>query len=553
MIYDIFYVSKHLVDEADWKLFHSRYPSAQKIENLKSFDEIKKKSFTRFFWVVWSDISVLETFDFSYRVSKWDEQYIHVWKNGNYFDGILLLSKDHSFSKKEFDLRFFVSNKKEIDVIASFPRSFEQFKINSFEEYKLAVEKAKTNMFWAIWDDIVITEEFNFDFQVPSYNQQITHIFKNGNYFDGLCLFSKEKPITKKEFDHRFFIEKKEINILASNPKKFDIFNLENYDDYINAKNKSTTELFYLIPNEVEPTEDFDFDLYFSHHNSYERKINHVFKNIDINEVKYNGIMLLSKKSEISKKEIEYRYLIEKKEYETIASKLKKYDIVFISYNEPNADENWKNLKTLFPYAKRVHGVKGIHNAHIEAAKLSSTPMFFVVDGDAKIVDSFKFDLLLHKYDRDIVHIWHSKNPINDLEYGYGGVKLLPKDLTLSMDVNSIDMTTSISDKIRIMPSVSNYTMFNTDPFNTWKSAFRECVKLSSKAIDKNYEEETDQRLKIWCTVGKDKPYGEYAILGAIQGKKYGEENMSSPQMLSKINNFSWLTEMFHLSLSANK
>ena len=45
------------------------------------------------------------------------------------------------------------------------------------------------------------------------------------------------------------------------------------------------------------------------------------------------------------------------------------YDIVFISYNELAADDNYALLKARFPMAKRVHGVKGIHQAHIKAAK----------------------------------------------------------------------------------------------------------------------------------------------------------------------------------------
>ena len=36
------------------------------------------------------------------------------------------------------------------------------------------------------------------------------------------------------------------------------------------------------------------------------------------------------------------------------------FDIIFISFDEPNADENWKLLKEIAPHAKRVHGVKGI-------------------------------------------------------------------------------------------------------------------------------------------------------------------------------------------------
>ncbi len=52
------------------------------------------------------------------------------------------------------------------------------------------------------------------------------------------------------------------------------------------------------------------------------------------------------------------------------------YDIVFISYKELNADENWEVLKSRFPTAKRIHGVKGIHQAHIAAAKKCFTKMF---------------------------------------------------------------------------------------------------------------------------------------------------------------------------------
>ena len=43
MVYDIFYVSKSIINEQDWKQFCSRFPSAQKIDNVTSFDDIKKK------------------------------------------------------------------------------------------------------------------------------------------------------------------------------------------------------------------------------------------------------------------------------------------------------------------------------------------------------------------------------------------------------------------------------------------------------------------------------------------------------------------------------
>jgi hypothetical protein len=173
--------------------------------------------------------------------------------------------------------------------------------------------------------------------------------------------------------------------------------------------------------------------------------------------------------------------------------------------------------------------------------------MFWVVDGDAIVEDDFKFDLLLPKHDTDIVHVWLSKNPINGLTYGYGGVKLLPRDLTENMDLSkpSIDMTMSISNKFKVMQIVSNITEFNTDPFNTWKSAFRECVKLASRPIDPKYQEETEDRLYAWCNFGSNKPLGEYAIMGATAGRQFGIDNIADPDQLAKINDFDWLREHF--------
>ena len=218
------------------------------------------------------------------------------------------------------------------------------------------------------------------------------------------------------------------------------------------------------------------------------------------------------------------------------------YDIVFISYQEPYADANWEKLKSKYPTAKRVHGVKGIHQAHIQAAKKCFTKMFWVVDADAEIVEDFRFDYVVPEWDLETVHVWRSINPINDLIYGYGGVKLLPRKLTLNMDTTKPDMTTSISQLFKAMPEVSNVTAFNADPFSTWRSAFRECAKLASKSIDRQVAEETQARLTAWCSIGKDRPYGEYAIAGAVAGKLFGENNSNE---IFKINDFDWLHEQF--------
>ena len=226
------------------------------------------------------------------------------------------------------------------------------------------------------------------------------------------------------------------------------------------------------------------------------------------------------------------------------------YDVIFISYNEIQADVNWNNLKAQVPWAMRVHGVKGIHQAHIEAAKKSFTPMIWIVDADAIIVDDFDFSYIPKRTDRDAVHVWRGRNPINDLEYGYGGVKLFPRLATVNMDTSKADMTTSISTKFIPMEQVSNITAFNTDEFSTWRSAFRECCKLASAVIDRQRQDETDTRLAAWCSAtGRDRPFGDYAIQGARAGRKYGVANQGNIEALKKINDFDWLKEQFDANI----
>jgi hypothetical protein len=448
MIYDVFYVSHKSVQSLDWQRFKERFPTAKLIENVKEFNDIKRKAFTRFFWVVWDDVVVTDDFKFDYIVPKWDEQYTHVFRNGEYYDGICIFNKHIAVSEKEFRYRFF-TNKKEIDITASRPVPYDRFKLTSYQEYTAALANSTTDMFWAVWPELEIIDDTVFSFYIPKtsvHDLSENHVFKNkfrnqATFTNGLVLFSKYKKVTEKEFD--------------------------------------------------------------------------------------------------------YRFLIEKKEHDKLVSKMKPYDVVFISYNEPNADANYNKLKIKFPNVKRVDGIKGIHNAHKAAAEQVETEMFWVVDADALIRNDFNFDYEVSRYDLETVHVWRSQNPINGLVYGYGGVKLLPTQLTLNMDMSKPDMTTSISSKFKAMPEISNITAFNTDEFNTWKSAFRECVKLSSQTIERQQSTETAHRLGVWTTDGADKPFGKYAIAGAVAGAAYGLRHAHNTEALRKINDFEWLNCQF--------
>ena len=233
------------------------------------------------------------------------------------------------------------------------------------------------------------------------------------------------------------------------------------------------------------------------------------------------------------------------------------FDVFFISYHEQYADDNFKALKEKAPLAKRVDGIKGIFNAHKRAAELSKTKMFYVIDADAILLDEFEFDYQPIEFDKtyrnvlktDCVHTWRALNPINDLVYGYGGVKLFPARGLREAEKWNIDFTTSVMPHFVPMEQISNITAFNTDPYSTWKAAVRECVKLSSSII-KNQHPDTEKRLDIWCTVGEDKPYGEYAIAGAKLGCEFGTKYKDNIEALNLINDYEWLQEQYEREYS---
>ena len=544
-MYDIIFIGEK---NKQWKSAKHRFPL---LKHANTLDDAKRICITKMFWVVWPDITINDDFNFDYEVDAWSTDYVHVFKNNEFYDGVSLIPKNATISDRELQHRFFV-NKKEVDIQVSKPCSYDIFNIDTYKEYITALETSTTDMFWMSTANISIDTEFVNTFYISHHeqidrkqNHAFIHRVDDEDLYNGVFLCSKHVPLSKREVEYRFPVNRKEHDIVASVAGKYNIFNVDTYEEYINALETSTTEMFYIIPPTVTVCKDFMFDDYFEHSNTFDRRINHVF----LNGKFHDGIILCSKYAKISKREWHFKFIANKKEVDIQASTPNPYDIVFISYQEPNADENFENLKTRFPdrVIHRVHGVTGIHQAHIEAAKVCDTPMLYIVDGDAVVVDDFNFDWQVPAWQYNHVHVWRSKNPVNGLVYGYGGIKLFPRHETLNMDISKPDMTTSISDKFVAIPKVSNITAFNTDAFNAWKSAFRECAKLSSKVIDRQKSKETNERLRTWCMyMIPDTPFGEDALQGAKAGTAYGTRNKGDVQALKTINDFDWLKEKFN-------
>lgn len=226
------------------------------------------------------------------------------------------------------------------------------------------------------------------------------------------------------------------------------------------------------------------------------------------------------------------------------------FDVFMISYHEAEADENFKKLQQRFPDAMHVKNVKGIAEAHKECARRSETEMVYIVDADADVYDGFHFDYVPPMNKRkNTTYVWSAKNPVNDLVYGYGGVKLFPREQLLEMGHILPDFTSGVS-FYQPVSDVSNITRFNKDPYRTWRAAFRECVKLASGIQQSETpRQETIDRLEAWTTVDNGARFGRYCVKGALEGKAYGEEHANDVDALNKINDFEWLREQFVASM----
>lgn len=236
------------------------------------------------------------------------------------------------------------------------------------------------------------------------------------------------------------------------------------------------------------------------------------------------------------------------------------FDIVFISYDEPNAEHNWADLQYKCPWAKRSHGVWGSDAAHKAAAALSDTDRFITVDADNIVREDF----LNVEIDMDIIReidviSWAGKNTVNGLVYGNGGIKCWPVDVVNRMRTHEAAPAHDKAAQVDFCWNIHYVQMNNVycdvanngSPLQAWRAGFREGVKMgleNGNVVDpeklKLIHVENYKRLLVWMSVGEDITNGLWAIYGARLGC-----HMTNVQRTTwdwrNVRDFDWLSKYF--------
>ena len=209
-------------------------------------------------------------------------------------------------------------------------------------------------------------------------------------------------------------------------------------------------------------------------------------------------------------------------------------DCIFLTYDEPNAEENWVRVRNMVPWARRVDGVKGSDAAHKAAAMASTTDRFVLIDGDnIPDIGFFSLQLVLDDTNRDCVFRWRARNNVNGLMYGNGGISCWTQEFALNMRTHEASdgsddtaVEFCFDPRYWAMHDCYSTTHINTTDFQAWRAGFREGVKM---CLDRGRQPSVTEfqdlvakrnldNLTIWHNIGRDVPHGDWAIAGARMG-----------------------------------
>lgn len=236
------------------------------------------------------------------------------------------------------------------------------------------------------------------------------------------------------------------------------------------------------------------------------------------------------------------------------------FPVVFLSFDEPNADTHWEMLQSVTPHKNiaRVHGVVGFDTAHkTAAAQFPDSEYIITVDADNQVDPEFFKRNAPDVMNGRISFTWGGRQYTNGLMYGNGGLKLWSTEHLANMrsheladeERDAVDFCWDFN-RYKDLPGCYSTVYTNASPYQAFRVGFREGVKLSmEQGRVLNFDEWNGtmhaanfQRLLTWMTVGADVENGIWSIYGARLAVKMLQYDSFD---FVKIRDYAWFKEFF--------
>jgi hypothetical protein len=536
-----------------------RYPQLQKTRYLNSWVETMQrccnKSETKLFWVLNSELDYSE-FMFDFYPSPWQMDMVHVFgTQWSHWGNTYLVNKETFEESTKYvkviehlNILNFVKTKRAraVEVLYDIVYidhgntehttgvvvKYEESYFKTFKNMLSILPTKKEHYVW-VCSTICDYTEFDFTYICDPYAKDQLHVF----------------PSDKQKFGDTFLVDVNKLRTLIDEMSVLEDYVKVNYNQHQIAK-RLPEPIFINESDTHVSINDFDFSWPYitilSSDNKEIRVTNNEpmslwspeTKNIIVQSSGGTCVTVPREAKNYVKKELyDYPYIkhVDKPAYS------KPLDIIFFSNGEANADENYEHL--LFATAGlsnrviRVDGINGRVASQHAAANASNTPWYFLVNAKLKVNQKFDFDWQPDRLQIPKHYIFTATNPVNHLEYGHQAIVANNKNITLNTIAKGLDFT--MDGEHEVVNINSGIGMYNTSIWDTWRTSFREVIKL------KHYTEHNDDleakfRLSAWLNLG-DGQYGEYSTKAALDACQYHESVNGELEQIRLSYDWAWL------------
>ena len=521
-------------------------------QKVNSLDEAIALSKTRYFWIV-EYLSDYSGVDFIWEPVPWESQFIHAWPSQwqqdggtylvpkNYDDAGVKYHEDGVIPRTKNSVIYFIDHYDQ-----NIEKAIQSTNIADTGKYEITryasnylntlrrIAKRAQGTYKHIWvcSSVCDYTDFDFSWHPEKWQSDMVHAFPSDEQKFGDTFYI---PVDK-------FLEQSDVELL-------DWYEI-NFIDDVSVPRWPIPVVNHEYDNQVDAVKNnSNIDAPLSLYSNNESTITNI-PTISLWREQTKTIIPLSSGASqviiprdagtyITEQLYDYPYIDKSFNNITIDTPL---DIVFISNGESNAEENWNRLLESTKYINnrvtRVDGNNGRVAAYQAALSESNTDWAFCVFAKLEISLDFDWAWQPDRLQERKHYIFNAKNPVNGLEYGHMAMIAYNKKLVLENDGSGLDFT--LSQKHTTVPLLSGVARFNSDPWMTWRTAFRECLKLRNDADNI----ESEYRLEKWLTVA-DGNNGEWSTAGAKDAIDFYNAVSGDYENLRLSYEWQWLREYY--------